>query len=153
MGLSNMRAPESMRPYGGRPGNLSAGALLVGALAVLVVIAATAGPAGAAKMLIYMDLDQTDHLKAYGVAFWALEQGFDVEWLLNYRGGSFMMDAADILGRKATLMGVAFDILSPGDAANVYRTVEDENMEVVLLEKAPAIAVYAPPGTVPGTMP
>jgi hypothetical protein len=60
-----------------------------------------------------------------------------------------MMDAAEIVGRKATLMGVAFDVISPAAAADVYRTIEDENMEVVLLEKAPAVAVYAPPGTDP----
>jgi hypothetical protein len=149
MGLRKVRIPRSKREGEVRPGKVPGGALVVGVLTALLVITAMAGPAGAAKMLVYMDLDQTDHLKAYGVAFWALEQGFDVEWLLNYRGGSFMMDAAEILGRKATLMGVAFDVLSPGDAANVYRTIEDENMEVVLLEKAPAIAVYAPPGTDP----
>ena len=49
-------------------------------------------PAFSQKILVYMDLKQTDHLKAYGIAYWALERGINVEWLLNYRGGSFMMD-------------------------------------------------------------
>jgi hypothetical protein len=101
--------------------------------------------AAAEKILIPMDLRQTDHLKAYGLAYWCLEQGYNVEWLLNYDGGSFMMDGADLIGRKAALMGVAFFIVTPGEAAEIYRTIEEENMEVVLLEKAPAIAVYAPP--------
>ncbi len=118
-------------------------------ITVLLVVAALSGSARAERVLIYMDLDQTDHLKAYGVAYWSLEQGFNAEWLLNYRGGSFMMDAAEIIARKATLMGVAFDVISPGEAAEIYRTIEEENMEVVLLEKAPAIAGYAPPGTDP----
>jgi hypothetical protein len=115
----------------------------------LVILSAVFGNAYAQKILIYMDLDQTDHLKAYGVAYWSLEQGFNVEWLLNYRGGSFMTDAADLMARKATIMGVAFDVISSGEAAEIYRMIEDENMEVVLLEKAPAIAVYAPPDAEP----
>lgn len=115
----------------------------------LVVVLLIPAMAGADKILIYMDLEQSDHLRAYGVAYWALEQGFNVEWLLNYRGGSFMMDASDLIGRRARIMGVGFDIMPPGAVAGVYRTVEEENMEVVLLEKAPAIAVYAPPSTDP----
>jgi hypothetical protein len=115
----------------------------------LVVVVLIPAMAGADKILIYMDLEQSDHLRAYGVAYWALEQGFNVEWLLNYRGGSFMMDASDLIGRRARIMGVGFDIMPPGAVAGVYRTVEEENMEVVLLEKAPAIAVYAPPSTDP----
>ena len=58
-------------------------ALALRAIIALLIVTTLAGAAGASKMLIYMDLDQTDHLKAYGVAFWALEQGFGVEWLLN----------------------------------------------------------------------
>ncbi len=115
----------------------------------LVVVVLIPAMAGADKILIYMDLEQSDHLRAYGVAYWALEQGFNVEWLLNYRGGSFMMGASDLIGRRARIMGVGFDIVPPGAVAGVYRAVEEENMEVVLLEKAPAIAVYAPPSTDP----
>lgn len=116
---------------------------------ILLLAVLVPGMAAADKMLIYMDLEQFDHLRAYGVAYWALEQGFNVEWLLNYRGGSFMMDASDLIGRRARIMGVEFDVIPPGAAAEVYRTIEEENMEVVLLEKAPAIAVYAPPSTEP----
>ena len=117
-------------------------------IALLLIVIVPGLPA-ADKMLIYMDLEQFDHLRAYGVAYWALEQGFNVEWLLNYRGGSFMMDANDLIARRARIMGVEFSLVSPGEAAGIYRTIEEENMEVVLLEKAPAIAVYAPPSTDP----
>ncbi|MFH1219589.1 MAG: asparagine synthetase B [Candidatus Eisenbacteria bacterium] len=120
------------------------------ALALVLVAPLTVpGTASADKILVYMDLAQTDHLKAYGLAYWALEQGFRVEWLLNYRGGSFMVDAADLIARKARLMGVAIDVAPAGAVADVYSTIEGENMEVVLLEKAPAIAVYAPPDKEP----
>jgi hypothetical protein len=119
-------------------------------LIILVLVLCLApGAALADKVLVFMDLNQTDHLKAYGLAYWCLEQGFNVEWLLNYRGGSFLVDAAEIIGRKATIMGVAFEVVGPGATADIYRTIEDENMEVVLLEKAPAIAVYAPPDAEP----
>jgi hypothetical protein len=119
------------------------------AVTVLAMFAAAAGSASAQKILVPMDLNQTDHLRAYGHAYWCLEQGFNVEWLLNYRGGAFMMDAAELIGRKATLMGVGYEVIPAGGVAQVYRTIEEENMEVVLLEKAPAIAVYAPPDQEP----
>ena len=99
------------------------------------------------KLLIYMDLKQTDHLKAYGVAYWALTKGVDVDWLLNYRGGSFMLDNFSMLANECRVRGVAFDLLSSSDAAQIYAQVqrEDNNMDVVRLEKAPRVAVYVPP--------
>ena len=99
------------------------------------------------KLLIYMDLKQTDHLKAYGIAYWALTKGVDVDWLLNYRGGSFMIDNIPTLANECRIRGVAFDLLSSADAAQIYAQVqrEDNNMDVVRLEKAPKIAVYVPP--------
>jgi hypothetical protein len=118
-------------------------------LIFLLLVAGLAGGARADRILVPMDLTQTDHLKAYGLAYWCLEQGFSVEWLLNYRSGSFMIDAADIVARKATLLGVGFAVVAPGEAADIYATMENENMDVVLLEKAPAIAVYAPPDKEP----
>src|SRR5215510_10722719 len=100
-----------------------------------------AAPALAQKLLIYMDLKQTDHLKAYGVAYWALERGVNIEWLLNYRGGSFMMDYLPELERECRVRGVAFDAIAAGQAAPVYADIEGGNMEVIFLEKAPAIAI------------
>ncbi|TET65876.1 MAG: asparagine synthetase B [Candidatus Zixiibacteriota bacterium] len=101
--------------------------------------------ASAQRLLIFMDFDQTDHLKAYGVAYWCLEQGYDVEWLLNYRGGSFMSDYADEVAQLCKLRGVAYSAVSPAEEASIRKTIEDNNMESVLLEKAPKVAIYAPP--------
>ena len=86
-------------------------------------------------------------LKAYGIAYWALTKGVDVDWLLNYRGGSFMLDNLTTLANECRVRGVAFDLLSASDAARIYAEVqrEDNNMDVVRLEKAPRIAVYVPP--------
>ena len=101
------------------------------------------------KLLIPMDQSQTDHLKAYGVAYWVLERGLEVEWLLNYRGGSFMMDAADPVVRELRLRDVRFESLPGGGEVSIYATLEENNMDMVLLEKPPEIAVYSPPGKQP----
>jgi hypothetical protein len=101
------------------------------------------------KILIPMDLSQTDHLKAYGVAYWSLQQGRNVEWLLNYRGGSFMADYQEELADVCRLRGVSFDVIDFSQAASIYKEIEENNMEVVLLEKAPAIAIYTPPNKEP----
>ncbi len=92
-----------------------------------------------------MDLDQHDHLKAYGMAYWTLQQGINVEWLLNYRGGSFMMDHYPAIERELRVRGVSFTIISSAEAAQINATIEANNMENVLLEKAPEIAIYQPP--------
>ncbi len=103
------------------------------------------------KLLIYMDLQQSDHLKAYGVTFNALKDGYTGDWLLNYRGGSFMFDYSDQLALKCRLKGVSFSQLSNEEAVQLYAFVqsEEQNMDVVRLEKAPNIAVYVPPGFQP----
>ena len=103
--------------------------------------------AHADKILINMDLKQTDHLKAYGIAYWVLSQGHKVDWLLNYRGGSFMTDASDAVGERCRLQGVSFEIVGPSEEAQIRATIEDNNMESVLLEKAPKVAIYAPPNS------
>ncbi|MHB8905323.1 MAG: asparagine synthetase B [Melioribacteraceae bacterium] len=104
-----------------------------------------------AKLLIYMDLKQTDHLKAYGITFNALKGGATADWLLNYRGGSFLLDYTEQLATICRIKGVAFQPLSNQEAVEIYSLVqsEDQNMEVVRLEKSPKIAVYIPPGFQP----
>ncbi len=97
------------------------------------------------KILIPMDLKQTDHLKAYGIAYWTLEKGINVEWLLNYRGGSFLTDYNAAIERELRVRGVSYETISGSQAAQIYATIEENNMEVVLLEKAPAIAIYQSP--------
>ncbi len=96
------------------------------------------------KTLIYMDLQQADHLKAYGIAYWIIEKGINVEWLLNYRGGSFLVDYYPEVERELRLRGVSNSLITGSQTAQIYAIIEEENMEVVLLEKAPSIAVYTP---------
>lgn len=98
-----------------------------------------------------MDLSQTDHLKAYGITFHALEDGLKADWLLNYRGGSFMIDQNDKIISECLLSEVYFEQISLSQATQIYAEVqsEDNNMDVVRLEKAPKIAVYVPPGFAP----
>jgi hypothetical protein len=106
---------------------------------------------GQSKLLIPMDLSQTDHLKAYGVAFWVLQRNGEVDWLLNYRGGSFLSDYSEVLARECRVRGVAFEPIAAGEAATMYAGVQqdDNNMDVVRLEKVPKIAVYVPPNFKP----
>jgi hypothetical protein len=91
-----------------------------------------------------MDLSQADHLKAYGIAFWALQQGQPVEWLLNYRGGSFLMDYSDGLVLEIRVRAVSFEQITEAYAARIYAQIESENMNRMRLEQAPRIAVYTP---------
>lgn len=108
---------------------------------------AASGVLAQSKILIPMDLDQTDHLKAYGITFWALKHGMSVDWLLNYRGGSFMADATDLIEAECRIRGVSFQVLGAPEANSIYALVQSDqkNMDVVKLEKAPKIAVYVPP--------
>ena len=103
------------------------------------------------KLLIYMDMNQTNHLKAYGITFNALNKGIKADWLLNYRGGSFLLDYEDRIAAECRLEGVTFNQVSLAEATNIYSFVqsEDNNMDVIRLEKAPKIAVYVPPGFQP----
>lgn len=103
------------------------------------------------KLLIFMDLKQTDHLKAYGITFNELVNGVMADWLLNYRGGSFLLNYSDELALKCRIKGVAFEKISAGDAVQIYSFVqsEEQNMEVIRLEKAPKIAVFVPEGYLP----
>lgn len=100
------------------------------------------------KILIPMDLKQTDHLKAYGVAYYALSKGFTVDWLLNFRGGSFLTDDNPEISSTCRLRGVYFNQISGTEAARIIAEIQDENnnMDIVRLEKEPKIAVYVPPG-------
>jgi hypothetical protein len=102
-----------------------------------------------AKLLVPMDDRQTDHLKAYGLAYWVLTQGQSAEWLLNYRGGSFLLDDGEATEREANIRGVSFEHVGGGQEASIRAEIADENMESVKLEKAPKVAVYIPPNTPP----
>jgi len=102
-----------------------------------------------ASLLCPMDVKQTDHLRAYGLTYWALERGERVDWLLNYRGGSFLLPDDPEIQREANIRGVALEPISGSDEAQILHTIEGENMEKVVLEKAPKVAVYVPPTAQP----
>ncbi len=118
-------------------------------IAFAVLLFCGAGVSRADKLLIPMDRTQTDHLKAYGVVFWSLQRGLPAEWLLNYRGGAFLLDYSDVIRAESQVRGVLSERIADGDAAEIYSTIERENMEVIRLDKAPRIAVYTPPNRQP----
>ena len=112
----------------------------------LVVVAALLLPVWASgqTLLIPMDAVQSNHLKAYGLAFNALQRGHKVKWILNYRGGSFLMPAAPDVVLDARVKDVLFVEISGSQVASIASQVASNNMEEVVLEKAPKIAVYIP---------
>ena len=119
----------------------------VGVGLALLAFLAILTTAVSAKLLIPMDLTQADHLKAYGAAYHALQRGEKVEWLLNYRGGSFLLEDTPEAQRDCIVMGVTSEAAGGAAASAIYDEIERSNMEVVLLEKAPRVAIYAPPNS------
>ena len=102
-------------------------------------------------LLIPMDESQQNHIKSYGIAYWVLEQKLPIEWLLNYRGGSFLMDNIPSIQKKCTERGVSFQVIADAQVQAIYQEIADPevNMEKVKLEVAPKIAVYTPLGKQP----
>ena len=96
-----------------------------------------------------MDQTQSDHLKAYGIAYWTLKQGQNVDWLLNFRGGSFMVNHDNSIEWELKLRGIYYEFLDAGLLSEIFATIEENNMDMVLLEKLPKIAVYSPPDRQP----
>ena len=108
--------------------------------------------AHASRLFIPMDAEgQANHLKAYGIAYAAMQAGLPVDWLLNYKGGSFAMDDAESLVRMCKLRGVTYEIMGEAEynAIIVEIANPDYNGDVIKLEKAPKIAVYTPPNKEP----
>lgn len=102
-----------------------------------------------AEILIPMDLTQTNHLKAYGIAFAALQKQFSVKWLLNYRGGSWLIPTSQEMEGLCNIRGVSYELVSGNEIAAITAEIEKENMDIVVLEKEPSIAIYAPPNAQP----
>lgn len=103
-------------------------------------------------ILIPMDADtQKNHLKAYGITYWTLERNVTVKWLLNYRGGAFLIPFGEAIEKECKIRGVSFEIVSDSQIAQILQEISSPavNQEVVELEKAPKIAVYSPKGNVP----
>ncbi len=102
-------------------------------------------------ILIPMDENQTNHLKAYGIVYKALEDGVKVKWLLNYRGGAFLLPFDERYKEECQIRGVSFEIISEEEAVQILKEISSpsQNMEAVILEKAPKIAVYSPKDKMP----
>jgi hypothetical protein len=121
-------------------------------LILLLILVSFTGLKAQQKLLIPMDVSsQTDHLRAYGIAYRHLLHGKELDWLLNYRGGSFMFDYSDQLAGECKEKGVSYELESGTQAAQIYAEVQDEknNMDVVRLEKVAKLAVYVPPNALP----
>lgn len=115
-------------------------------LTVLILFVSLGSARASDHLLIPMDYAQSNHLKAYGIAYWILEHDVNVDWLLNYRGGSFMCPAFPKFETELKIRGVKYERVSAGTKANILAQVtsEDVNMDAVKLEKAPKVAVYSP---------
>ena len=103
-------------------------------------------------ILLPMDeISQKNHLKAYGITYWCLDKNYKASWLLNYRGGSFLLPDAAEIRKECQIRGVSFEVLSDGEANSILSEIASpsQNMETVVLEKAPKIAVYTPKGKQP----
>ena len=114
---------------------------------ILFVCLFSVGNVFASYILIPMDAEgQKNHLKAYGITFWTLNKQQKVKWLLNYRGGSFLLPDFKEVQRECQIRGVSFEILSDNKAQQILEEISSpsQNMEAVVLEKAPKIAVYSP---------
>jgi len=120
------------------------------AVAVVFGVLLGAWPAvSLARVLIPMDTAQADHLRAYGLVYWALERGVHGEWLLNYRGGSFLLPDLVALPDEALVRGVTIETVDDADVAKIQAEIADNNMETIKLETAPRVAVYVPPSAPP----
>lgn len=103
-------------------------------------------------LLLPMDeTSQQNHLKAYGITYWCLDKNYKASWLLNYRGGSFLLPDAPEIRKECQIRGVSFEVVSDNEEAELLNLIASpsQNMESVLLEKAPKIAVYTPKGKQP----
>ncbi len=110
-----------------------------------------AGALQAAWLLIPMDETQKNHLKSYGIAYWVLEKELEVKWLLNYRGGSFLMQHSPDVQNECVVRGVSFEVLTDSRAAAILSEIASPsvNQDAVSMFKAPKIAVYSPPNKQP----
>jgi hypothetical protein len=97
-------------------------------------------------LLVYMDNSQANHLKAYGITYWVINQGIEAEWLLNYRGGSFLFKQYPTFEDEMRIRGVSYEVLSDAQAIEIKEMIAspEANMDIMRLEVPPKIAVYSP---------
>lgn len=105
----------------------------------------------AASILIPMDEEQTNHLKAYGITFWVLKNDLEAGWLLNYRGGSFLIKYTSQIESECKIRGVSYEVIPDAKVIAIFSEIAEPsvNMDIVKLEKAPKIAVYSPKNKLP----
>ncbi|MEZ4915582.1 MAG: hypothetical protein R2836_01195 [Chitinophagales bacterium] len=105
----------------------------------------------ASYILIPMNTEQQNHLKAYGIAYWALTENVEVDWLLNYKGGSFAIKYIKAIQDECNIRGVSFDVIADAQYTAILNQIADpqKNMDIAKLEKAPKIAVYSPKSKAP----
>lgn len=111
----------------------------------------TVMPLHAAYLLIPMDNTQTNHLKAYGVAYWVLQREVEISWLLNYKGGSYLIPYHDMIERECKMRNVSYQVIADAQADAILAEIADPgvNMDEMKLQKVPRIAVYAPKNNLP----
>ena len=113
---------------------------------IFLVISLSSLPGFCSQILIPMDEKQTNHLKAYGIAYWVLTQDVEIDWLLNYRGGSFMMPYYQKFENELIIRGISYEIISDAQSNQIIATISSpsSNMDAMKLQKAPKVAVYSP---------
>ena len=116
---------------------------------LMMVVALSPASIEAQWLLVPMDGQQQNHLRAYGLTYWALQQDEKSEWLLNYRGGSFLLPDTPELRREAAVRGVSISTVDASAEARIRATIAGSNMEAVPLERAPKVAIYTPPNSTP----
>jgi hypothetical protein len=117
----------------------------------LIIAFLTVSRTFASYVIIPMDESQKNHLKAYGLAYWALKGELEIYWLLNYRGGSFLIPNAKTVSNECVIRGISYETISDAQKNSILEEIAnpEQNMDAMKLEKAPRIAVYSPPGKQP----
>ncbi|WP_215237887.1 asparagine synthetase B [Dyadobacter helix] len=118
----------------------------------LIIFFMLSGSCWANRILIPMDETQKNHLKAYGISYWILKNfEIEIDWLLNYRGGSFLVPYSQSFTSEMTIRGISFNVISEGQAGDILNQISapDVNMDAVKLQKAPRVAVYSPKSKLP----
>lgn len=119
---------------------------------IILFLVLVSGVIRANFILLPMDeVSQKNHLKAYGITYWALDKQYKASWLLNYRGGSFLLPDVPEIRKECQIRGVSFELVSDAEANQIFEEIASpsQNMETVVLEKAPKVAVYTPKGKKP----
>ena len=120
-------------------------------LLILLILATFSLSGYASKILIPMDLSQSNHLKAYGIAYWVLSKDVTIDWMLNFRGGSFLLPSSANIEKELVIRGVSYEVISDATAAQYESQISSpsSNMDMMKLEKVPKIAVYTPKTKMP----